>query len=56
MFGLNERGQLGDGTTYNQFIPTPLQDLRNEKIVQASCGHAHTCSVTADGKVLWLAV
>lgn len=47
-WGDNSKGQLGDGTTENRAIPTPVSgDLRFKAI---SAGFEHTCAIAVDGK------
>ena len=46
-WGLNEKGQIGDGTIENQGHPTAVQ--RGLRFAQVSAGWDLTCGVTTDG-------
>lgn len=48
-WGLNERGQLGDGTRELHSEPVAVKDLKNA--VALSLGGAHSCALLADGTV-----
>jgi alpha-tubulin suppressor-like RCC1 family protein len=47
-WGWNADGQLGDGTTVDKPIPTPVAG--NLKFKSVSTGWKHTCGVSTDGK------
>ena len=44
-WGLNDNGQLGDGTTQNRSRPTPVS--RRLRFVQVDGGYYHSCGVTS---------
>jgi alpha-tubulin suppressor-like RCC1 family protein len=46
-WGANHRGQLGDGTTSGQMVPTVVSGLTD--IVALDAGSSHTCALTASG-------
>ena len=53
-WGLNERGQLGDGSTVDRSIPVPVKveagnDLTG--VVEVAAGNAHTCARLDTGAV-----
>ena len=48
-WGLNDRGQLGDGTTTNKPTPTPVSGLTD--VTSISLGNNHSCAVITDGTV-----
>lgn len=48
-WGLNESGELGDGTLNNRDIPEKISDLNNIK--EISVGDNHVLALTEDGKV-----
>lgn len=48
-WGDNEFGQLGDGTTLDRSVPTPVVGLDNAIAVSAKFNH--TCALLADGTV-----
>ena len=47
-FGLNDRGQLGDGLNTSLRWPTEI----SFDIVVVSCGASHTLALTKDGEVV----
>ena len=47
-WGLNEHGQLGDGSKLSRSRPTPV--ARGLLFSQISAGSRHTCGVTLDGQ------
>ena len=49
-WGYNSFGQLGDGTTTNCHVPTPVSGLASG-VVSVSAGEFHTCAVTSAGGV-----
>ena len=51
-WGWGREGQLGNGTTYDQALPTPVKALAGYRIASVSCGYYHTAAVTADGAVM----
>jgi len=48
-WGVNHRGQLGDGTTTNRNTPIQVQDLSN--VVSISIGSDHNVALKGDGTV-----
>lgn len=49
-WGLNDSGQLGDGTTTNRSVPTLVQKPGGiTGWAQASPGDGHTCAIATDG-------
>jgi alpha-tubulin suppressor-like RCC1 family protein len=48
-WGVNERGQLGDGSRADSRIP--VRALRSERVVDLAAGVAHTCALTGTGIV-----
>jgi alpha-tubulin suppressor-like RCC1 family protein len=53
-WGLNEHGQLGDGSTTNRSLPTPVSGLVDAKDITVSGDQqtAWSCAVKADGTVV----
>ena len=49
-WGVNDRGQLGDGTTASRLQPTPVQGLQ-PGVKAITAGDSHTCAITADNFV-----
>jgi alpha-tubulin suppressor-like RCC1 family protein len=49
-WGLNDRGQLGNGTTADAPMPTPVVGLGTQ-VSAVAAGYKHTCAVTAAGAV-----
>jgi hypothetical protein len=37
-WGRGEDGQCGNGSTNDQELPTPVEGLRNQSVVQIACG------------------
>jgi alpha-tubulin suppressor-like RCC1 family protein len=50
-WGMNHRGQCGQGHLQYVREPTPLIDLIDAKIVQVANGYQHSMFLTAEGKV-----
>ena len=51
-WGINDRGQLGDGTTTDRSTPTQTSSLgTNLTAVAISTGQYHTCAILDDGSV-----
>lgn len=48
-WGLNTKGQVGDGTTTRRL--TPVTVAGSHAFSQVSAGMGHTCGVTPQGKV-----
>ena len=46
-WGLNDKGQLGDGTTTVRTTPTRV--ATSAKFTTIASGYAHTCALTIDG-------
>ena len=46
-WGANNYGQLGNGTTVDQHVPTAVVGL-GEAVTAVSIGFDHTCAVTSD--------
>jgi adhesin/invasin len=46
-WGFNGSGQLGDGTTQNRQVPTPV--VVSEALIQTNVGGQHSCGLTASG-------
>lgn len=49
MWGQNDMGQLGDGTTSARFTPVQVLD----RVAAVSCGYSHTAAIRSDGS-LWV--
>lgn len=49
-WGLNEYGQLGNGSTQSSTVPTPVVGLES-RVVQIAAGSDHTCAVMDSGGV-----
>ncbi len=50
-WGLNNRGQLGDGTQTQRLVPTPTTGASTQGAVALAAGAAHTCAVIQDGSL-----
>lgn len=52
-WGLNDSGQLGDGTTINRAMPVQVSGISNAVGIAAGWfgGYEHTCALLADGNV-----
>ncbi|MEK5209512.1 RCC1 domain-containing protein [Psychrobacillus sp. FSL H8-0510] len=48
-WGLNDKGQLGDGTTTSRTMPTKINGMSNAVAVEA--GSNHSLAITSDGSV-----
>jgi regulator of chromosome condensation (RCC1) repeat-containing protein/Regulator of Chromosome Condensation (RCC1) repeat protein len=48
-WGLNDQGQLGDGSTTDHVVPAPI--LSNELFVAVDAGDRSTCAMTPDRRV-----
>ncbi len=48
-WGLNQQGQLGDGSLHNQRNPVAVRGV--ESIVELVAGETHTCARLSDGRV-----
>jgi alpha-tubulin suppressor-like RCC1 family protein len=48
-WGLNDQGQLGDGTTIDRLAPAPI--LSNDVFVAVGAGDRFTCALTPDQRV-----
>ena len=52
-WGNNNYGQLGDGTTTHQYIPTPVVGLpETDPVVQLAAGGRHTNVLLASGRIM----
>jgi len=51
-WGLNDSGQLGDGTTTNQYAPTAVTGL-DDLVMAVDAGSQHTCANTSGGVYCW---
>jgi alpha-tubulin suppressor-like RCC1 family protein len=49
-WGQNQRGQLGNGTNDDSFLPGKVQGLEN--VAQIQCGRDHSCARLEDGSIL----
>src|SRR2546422_3037656 len=49
-WGFNGRGQLGDGTHTDRFVPTLVQGPAGVTVQAVSAGGQHTCPVAATGE------
>ena len=49
MWGDNDMGQLGDGTTRRRYAPVKVLD----QVIAVSCGYSHTAAIRSDGS-LWM--
>ena len=50
-WGLNEQGQLGDGTTTNSTTPVSVSMPSGLGVAEISAGSKHTCAVATNGSV-----
>ncbi|XP_054786906.1 ultraviolet-B receptor UVR8-like isoform X1 [Prosopis cineraria] len=50
-FGSNNSGQLGHGTTEEQWRPCPIRSLQGIRIIQAACGAGRTMLISDSGQV-----
>jgi alpha-tubulin suppressor-like RCC1 family protein len=48
-WGKNDRGQLGDNSTIQRFVPATVQALAN--VVDVGCGQRHSVAVRQDGSI-----
>ena len=58
MWGKNSHGQLGDGTTTDQLVPTEITSrfslVSDDKIIQVSLGGLHSSALTSSGRLfMW---
>ena len=51
-WGANNRGQLGDGTTYDAVLPDKLAGMPESGTRMVAPGGTHACALTMTGKVL----
>jgi len=49
-WGLNQNGRLGDGTTTNRAVPTPVRTTL--RFLQISAGTFHSCGLTTENRVV----
>ncbi|HMX71087.1 MAG TPA: hypothetical protein PKA56_04975 [Solirubrobacterales bacterium] len=49
-WGANSEGQLGDGGTEKELIPTPVEGLADATSISA--GNSHTCAIRGSGQVV----
>jgi alpha-tubulin suppressor-like RCC1 family protein len=50
-WGLNDSGQLGDGTTTNRLVPFQVVGLTGKIVVAVSAGQFHSLALLSDGTV-----
>jgi len=48
-WGANDRGQLGDGSTFDRPAPVPVAG--GQRFIRLAAGAEHTCGITPDGMV-----
>lgn len=51
-WGWGSNGQLGNGSTYDEAVPTEVKGLGSQRVAAVACGYYHTAVVTEDGLVL----
>ena len=51
-WGLNDAGQLGDGTTLDRAYPAPVTGLGPDAIFAVGTGEAFSCALTVVGAVM----
>lgn len=51
-WGFNAFGQLGDGTTENNLVPTEVEGLQGQGL-RLAAGRYHTCALTSAGVQCW---
>jgi alpha-tubulin suppressor-like RCC1 family protein len=50
-WGLNDKGQLGDGTTVEKHVPILIDNFGGEKVIAVSLGGWHSSAITESGKL-----
>lgn len=50
-WGINDYGQLGNGTTCNSKVPIPVEDLYDVSISDVACGGWHSVAISEAGDV-----
>lgn len=48
-WGVNEHGELGDGTKTNRLTPVAVKGLRNVVAIASPSSYSHTCALTEGG-------
>jgi alpha-tubulin suppressor-like RCC1 family protein len=50
-WGASDKGQLGNGSTYEYGFPAPVEVTGIQTATQVAVGEAHTCALLTDGRV-----
>lgn len=51
-WGVNDRGQLGNGTIVSSSIPVEIQTPAGQYVIAVAAGHSHSIALTSGGSVL----